>query len=482
MVRAIEKGNRRVTTAPSEADLAAYADVMRRLLAHGGYERTGRTAEAARWDLDHVVAYLDAQGRPDRRSTVHVAGSKGKGSVATITEAILRAAISETGAHTLLITSPDLHSARERIAIDGQPVAPATFARAASRLLGDPATASWSYFELLTVMGWLVGAEAQCDWQVVEVGLGGRLDTTNAMAASSKAATVITPIDLEHTEILGDTIPLIAAEKAGIIVSNAPVIAAPMRASALEVVCARALEFGAPLHSVPDECAMRVTAHSLEGQTLDQKTPVRTYRGLKSPLIGPHQSENIATAVRAAEEAFAFRARGGASAGSEGDAAIAIPEAAVMRGVAGARMPGRFEVVRQRPLTILDGLHTPLAARRFRQALDGVSVPRHRVWVIGMLAGKDAPAILEPLVGEGDEVIVAPPPTQRAADVADLVRAVRDRGASAQRASTIGAAIDLASEQAGERGAVIVAGSLYTVAAAREHLLGITGDRLLGLR
>ena len=458
------------------ADLAAYVEVMRRLLAHGGYERTGRATEAKRWDIDHIVVYLEAHGRPDRRNAVHIAGSKGKGSVATITEAILREAINDAGGHTLLLTSPDLHSARERIAIDGHPIAPDAFSRAALRLLDDPATEGWSYFELLSVMGWLAGAEAECDWQIVEVGLGGRLDTTNAMAAASKAATVITPIDLEHTEILGNTIPLIASEKAGIIVSDAPVIAAPMRASALEVVRSRAVEFGAPVHSVPDECALRVTAHNLEGQTLDLRTPVRTYRALKSPLIGQHQSENIATAVRAAEEAFAFRAAGG------GDAAIAIPEQAVTRGVASARMPGRFEVVRQRPLTILDGMHTPLAARRFREALDGVAVPRRRVWVIGMLAGKDIDAILEPLLGEGDEVIVAPPPTQRAADVTDLVRAVRAIGATAQRAASVGAAIDLASEQAGDRGAVIVAGSLYTVAAAREHVLGLTGDHLLGLR
>jgi dihydrofolate synthase/folylpolyglutamate synthase len=467
-----------VTTAPSDADLAAYVAAMRRLLAHGGYERTGRAAEAKRWDIDHVVAYLEGHGQPDRRNAVHIAGSKGKGSVATITEAILREAIREAGGHTLLITSPDLHSARERIAIDGRPIDHATFARIADGLLDDPAAAGWSYFELLTVMGWIAGAEAACDWQVVEVGLGGRLDTTNAMAASSKAATVITPIDLEHTEILGDTIPLIAAEKAGIIVSDAPVIAAPMRASALEVVRARAEAFGAPVHSVPDECAMRVTAHNLEGQTLDLQTPVRTYRALKSPLIGPHQSENIATAVRAAEEAWAYRL----GAAPTGGAAAALPEAAVMRGVASAKMPGRCEVVRQRPLTILDGLHTPLAARRFRQAIDGIAVPKRRVWVIGMLAGKDAPAILEPLIGEGDDVIVAPPPTQRAADVSDLVRAVRDLGAIPQRASSIGAAIDLATEQAGDRGAVVVAGSLYTVAAAREHLLGIVGDHALGLR
>ena len=454
---------KRVTTAPSDSDLATYVAAMRRLLAHGGYERSGRADEAKRWGLEHIVAYLEAHGRPDRRPSVHVAGTKGKGSVATITEAILRAA----GAHTLLLTSPDLHSARERIAIDGQPIGHAAFARTAGRLLDDPAAAEWSYFELLTVMGWLAGAEAACDWQVVEVGLGGRLDTTNALA--SKAVAVITPIDLEHTEILGETIPLIAAEKAGIITGPGPVIAAPMRASALEVIRARAAAQGATLHAVAEQCALRVTAHGLQGQTLDLRTPLRTYRALKSPLIGGHQAENIATAVRAAEEAFA-------ACGGE------LPAGAVPRGVEQARMPGRCEVVHQRPLTILDGLHTPLAARRFREALDALPVPRQRVWVIGVLAGRAIDPILEPLIGEGDDVIVASPPSARAAGIGEVIRAVRALGAVAQRATSIEAAVDLASEQAGERGAVIVAGSLYTVAAAREHVLGIAGDRLLGLR
>ena len=129
------------------------------------------------------------------------------GSVSAITEAILRAA----GAHPLLLTSPDMHQARERIAIDGQPLAYDRFAALTDRLLALEGVAGWSYFEAMTLLGWMAGADAGCDWQVVEVGLGGRLDTTNAMRAKDVA--FITPIDLEHTEILGDTIPLIAAEK-----------------------------------------------------------------------------------------------------------------------------------------------------------------------------------------------------------------------------------------------------------------------------
>ncbi|TAK74931.1 MAG: bifunctional folylpolyglutamate synthase/dihydrofolate synthase [Dehalococcoidia bacterium] len=453
-----------------DASLAAYAEAARGLLARGGFERTGNAAEAKKWDVAHIEGWLESRGHPDRRPTVHVAGSKGKGTVSTLTEAILRAA----GAHTLLLTSPDLHTARERIAIDGVPVSPEAFAWLAHEVLPDPATAGWSYFELLTAMGWLAGAVAGCDWQVLEVGLGGRLDTTNAVDPASKRVAVITPIDLEHTEILGDTIPLIAAEKAAIITAPCAVIASPMRESALAVIRARATEAGATLHEVTEECALRVTTSNLDGQTLDLKTPKRTYRGLKSPLVGPHQSENIATAVRAAEEAWAT---------TEAAEIGPVPEAAVKRALETTRMPGRFEVIRRTPLTILDGLHTPLAARRFAEALRGLVIPSRRVWVLGILSGKDLPAILDGLgIGEGDDVVVTPPPTPRAADPLVVTRTLRERGAIPQRSTDVPHALEAASALAGDRGAVLVVGSLYTVAAAREHLLGLTGDHALGLR
>lgn len=452
-----------MTVAADPADLRVYIEAVRALLAHGGFERSGDVSLAKKWDIDHVVAWLEARGRPDRRRTVHVAGSKGKGSVATITAAILHAA----GARTLLLTSPDLHAARERIAIDGAPIEPAAFARFARSVLEDPACAAWSYFELLTAMGWLAGAEAGCDWQVVEVGLGGRLDTTNAM--TSKEVAVITPIDLEHIEILGDTLPQIAAEKAGIIIGPCEVVAEPMRASALDVVRARAAEQGATFHEVTTECAMRVTSMNLDGQKLDLRTPVRTYRNLETALIGPYQSENLATAVRAAELAWA-------STGEE------LPEQAVRDAVRRLRLPGRLDVVHQRPLVLLDGLHTPLAARRFAEALRALPVPARRVWVVGVLSGKNVEGMLEPLLSEGDEVIVVPPPSPRAADPAEVARAARARGALVQRAPTVKAALDRAMESVGSSGAVLVVGSLYTVAAAREHLLGVAGDHALGLR
>ncbi|MBM4415596.1 MAG: bifunctional folylpolyglutamate synthase/dihydrofolate synthase, partial [Chloroflexi bacterium] len=279
--------------------LRAYVEAMRRLLGRGGFERTGDPNEARRFRLDHVNAYLDAASRPDRRHTVHVAGSKGKGSTAAMAESVLRAA----GAHTLLLTSPDLHQARERIAIDGAALGYASFAAIVERLLADSAVRGWSYFELLTVAGWIAGAEADCDWQVLEVGLGGRLDTTNAVAA--KHVAVITPIDLEHTAILGDTYAAIAREKAGIVRGPCAVVTSPMRASALDAIREYVRAAGATLHEVPEECALRTLGQTLECQTFDLRTPLRTYRALRLPLLGPHQLENAAAAVRAAELAWA---------------------------------------------------------------------------------------------------------------------------------------------------------------------------------
>ncbi len=447
----------------TDTALEAYVAAVRRLLDHGGYERTGDPAEAKRWGIDHITAYLEAAGRPDARHTVHVAGSKGKGSTATMVESILRAA----GAHTLLLTSPDLHQARERIAIDGEPIDHARFAAVAGRLLADPPSAGWSYFELLTVMGWLAGADAGCEWQVLEVGLGGRLDTTNAVLA--KEVAVITPIDLEHTAILGDTIPQIAAEKAAIIGGPCEVVVAPMRESALDVVRSRAAEAAATLHEVAEECAVRVSSQSLEGQRLDLRTPLRTYRGLRLPLVGPHQAENAAAAVLAAELALA-------AAGEQ------LPEQAVKEGLAAVRCPGRFEVLKRDPLVVADGLHTPLAARRFRQTVDALSLPRPRVLVVGLLAGKQTAGVAEALVEEGDTVIVAPPASQRAADPGEVAQAFTQAGAATQQAPDVPAAIERAIAIVGERGAVFVVGGLYTAAEARELLLAVAGDRAFGLR
>ncbi len=458
-----------MTIAPNDADLAHYADAVRGLLARGGFELTGRPAQADRWEISHIQEYLERHGRPDTRPTVHIAGSKAKGSVATMTEAILRQSLTANAgeARTMLYTSPDLHAARERISINGEPVEAGTFARLADRLLEDPATDGWSYFELLTVMSWLAAAEADCQWQVLEVGLGGRLDTTNAIA--EKAVAVITPIDLEHTAILGETIAEIAAEKAGILTGPCELVVAPQRGSALDVIRETAETAGATLHEVAEDCALRVLSQSVDQLQFDLKTPDRTYRQLKLELLGEHQAENAAAAVRAAELALA-------SAGLE------PTDQQVRQALGAVRLPGRGEVIGRKPLTIVDGAHTQLAAKRLRQALDESGVPKQRVFVLGLLDGKDVEPIASALLGPDDQAFVAPPTSARAAEPREIAEAVRALGVPVSTAPDVAAALERATATAGERGAVIVTGSLRTVADAREARLVITGDRALGLR
>ena len=458
-----------MTIAPDETDLQHYAAAVRGLLARGGFELSGRAPEGDGWQTGHIHDYLDAHGRPDARPTVHVAGSKAKGSVATMTEALLRTALEANAgeARTMLYTSPDLHAARERIAIDGAPIGAGAFAAVAERLLEDPATDGWSYFELLTVMAWLAAADAGCRWQVLEVGLGGRLDTTNAVA--EKAVAVITPIDLEHTAILGETIGEIAAEKAGILTGPCELVVAPQRASALDVIRETAHEAGAKLHEVAEDCALRVTSHSLDQLQFDLKTPGRTYRQVRMELLGQHQAENAAAAVRAAELALA-------SAGLE------LTEPQVKQALAAVRLPGRGEIIGRRPLTIVDGAHTPLAAKRLRQALDQAGVPRTRVFVLGMLEGRDVEEIVRALFGPDDQAFVAPPTSARAVDPREIAETIRAFGVPVSTAPDVASALERAAATAGERGAVVATGSLRTVADAREARLVITGDRALGLR
>lgn len=458
--QAVQLASKRAAGVPPRA---AYANVLARLKARGGFELTGRSGDAKRWGIDHIVDYLEAAGRPDERFTVHVAGSKGKGSTGTIVEAILR----ESGAHTLLETSPDLHEARERLAIDGRLPSYELFSMLGERILADPKSGGWSYFELLTVMGWLAAREAGCDWQVLEVGLGGRLDTTNAVR--SKQVAVVTPIDLEHTAILGDTIEQIAAEKAGIITQPCDVVLSPMEPRAREVIRVAGLRAGARVHPVEEVCDAEIRSHSLEGLRIDLETPVRRYRDLHVPLIGAHQAQNCATAVLAAE--FAWMSVHGKAPGEE----------SVRRGLRAVELPGRFEVAGHTPLVILDALHTLLSARRFREALESIDLPQSVAWVVGMLKDKAAEQIVEVLSDHGGQFFVAPPATPRAAAAHGIAQLFRKRGAAAHERASIASAIDAAVEEAGQAGAVLVVGGLRTIAEARRHLFSPASDFSLEL-
>jgi dihydrofolate synthase/folylpolyglutamate synthase len=316
-----------------------------------------------------------------------------------------------------------------------------------------------TFFEVITAMAADVFAARGCDVAVFEVGMGGRLDATNALDA---AASAITSIGLDHTAWLGQTIPEIAAEKAGIIRPGVPVVADALIEPAREVVRRVAAEQGTRLIEVGHGIYIEERFPGREGQTLTVRTPQRRYEGLRVNLFGAHQAGNCAVALGVLEVLA--------------EAGVAVPEEAVFAGFRQARWPGRFEVIGGDPPFILDAAANAEAAEALRATLDEFLADGERLLLVtGVLKDKPAAHICRALVPRADEVIVTEPVSKRALSADELSHIV---GRYAQgRPVRVVAQLDqaLAAAQArmrGETGFVLVTGSIFLLAQARE-MLGI---------
>ncbi len=400
--------------------------------------------------LDRIRELLGRLGDPQRGlKFVHIAGTNGKGSTAAMTANILTRAGYRTG----LYTSPHLRRFHERFQVDGVPIPDEALARLAQRVLdaargmADPATE----FELMTALGMLYFQETGCELVVLEVGLGGRLDSTNVI--DPPEAAVITHIGLEHTKELGDTLGKIAGEKAGIIKPGAPVVLYHQTREVEEVVERACQAAGAPLVKTAPE-ALEVLSSGLEGQRF-------TYKG-KTPysisLLGDYQLENALTAIETAE---VLRERG-----------WNISDEALREGLAGAIWPGRMELARRGPDVILDGAHNPQCMEALAGSLTKL-FPERKLWFLtGVLADKDYPAMLEILLPLAAGFVTVTPDSPRALSAGDLAHYLTERGAGAVPQNTLEAGLEEAVRQAGPEGAVCICGSLYMIGEAR-HLLGL---------
>ena len=312
--------------------------------------------------LDRMRSLCAALGSPELAyPTIHVAGSKGKGSVSTMTARILEAHGLKAG----LYTSPHLLRWKERISLAGDDLPEEILVEAAEALfplvdgLGPEAFVGSelpTYFELTTLIGFLAFRLAGCDCAVIETGLGGRLDSTNVV---DSAASVITPIELEHTEWLGDSITQIAGEKAGIIKPGRPCILSSQRPEAREVFETTCASRGSPLLDVRSAAAIERPLVDRHGTTARIRFPGRgafdAARNYQSPMVGSVQAENMALAILAALVVVPDLA----------------PESAV-RGLAAARLPARFEILQRDPPVILDGAHTPTSIRHCLESFDAL--------------------------------------------------------------------------------------------------------------
>ena len=394
------------------------------------------------------------------RGTVHVTGSKGKGSTAHMIAGILRRNDEEVA----LFTSPHLHSFTERIAINGDAISPEEFAvglegiQAAVEGERQSFHGSASTFGVLTALFfWLARAQAKpIDWQVVEVGLGGTFDATNVFDAPDVVA--ITPISLEHTQILGETTEAIAQDKAGIIKAGSTCVLAPQHdPRVVEVVRERCEYVGAKLVEVAALYETEPLERFPFGQSFLLHGPMGT-REMRTPMLGKHQLANAATAVAVAE---ALRARG-----------HAISEAAVIDGVAHTRLPGRLEVMGQKPLIVADGAHNGESAEALAHALKEYFTWRRLFLIIGVTKDKDVRAMGFKLARFAELIVCCGFKNPRSRDPYEIIQEIGFLGPAAVAEPTVAEALETALSHAEADDIVCVTGSLYVVAEAREHILG----------
>lgn len=405
------------------------------------------------------VALLALLGDPqDRVPVIHIAGTKGKGSTAAMMASILRASGRKTG----LYLSPYVYDVRERIQIDGEPIPMEEFARLVTLIrphieaLERTEHGATTEFELKTAVGFLYLAEQNVDIAVVEVGLGGRLDATNVF--KEPLTTVITNIDLDHTELLGHTLPEIAAEKAGIVKPGIPCVTGVTRDSeahsAIADICERR---GVHLlHTVgghrdgPDDTTYLT---GLDG-TVSIHSPRRTLSRVKLRLAGAFQSANAAMAVAAFDSIPAARLE-------------AISDEAVCRGLESAYLPGRFERVSNQPLVIIDVAHNELSARVLADSLiDLYSANRRRcILVVGLSKNHAPDRFLPPLLALRPAVLIATQPECRPRDAAETAHAAELLGFSDVRtvAESVRSAMIVAIRAAGPNDLICLTGSFYTV-------------------
>ncbi|MET0593440.1 MAG: folylpolyglutamate synthase/dihydrofolate synthase family protein [Polyangiaceae bacterium] len=385
--------------------------------------------------LERVQAACATWGHPEQRfSAVHIAGTNGKGSVAAMTESIVRA----SGRRTGLYTSPHLARFAERIQIDGEPVSDelltATLEEALDRF------PELTFFETATVTAFSIFARANVDLAIVEVGLGGRLDATNVLKAP--LVTAITRIALDHTDWLGPDLTSIAREKAGILKRGVTAVLGPLDPESRAEIEICAARVGAPLRPTADDARLAafVAAHP-------------------PGLAGRHQADNAKIAVALAEE-------------------LEISPGAIARGLAAARWPGRLETLStQSGEVLLDAAHNPDGALALAEALATRGRDRTEVaLVFGAMADKDAVAMLDLLAPHAAHRIYVVPEGRRATDPATL--AARAPG---HIAASVPDALSRARSGVGPRGLVVVAGSIFLVGAARAELLGLVRDPVVAL-
>jgi dihydrofolate synthase/folylpolyglutamate synthase len=423
--------------------------------------------------MHDLVARLDYPNRS--YPVIHIAGTKGKGSVA----ALCQSALTNAGYRVGLYTSPHMHDYAERIQVDGKPIPHQDLIHLVEEI--KPLIESISEvttFEITTALGFLYFERQAVDVAVIEVGLGGRLDATNVV---DPVVSVITSLSYDHTYLLGNTLPEIAREKAGIIKPGVPVVLSPQVDEARQVIEEIAAQRGCPLIQVGKDYPYKLVKRSLQHQTLhvwqtgiphstndhsiqDGNPPDGQPAHLEIPLAGDHQIQNAATAYAALQ---VFKAR-----------ALPIGEDAIRKGFSSVVWPGRFEIMQLHPAVVIDAAHNRDSARILRRALDEYFPGRAAIIIFGASEDKDIEGMIAELSPRIGNVIATKSFHPRAIQAEKIVQIAHQQGRPARIIQDVADALEEALVIAGSEDLVVVTGSIFVAAGAREAWFARKGVRI----
>jgi dihydrofolate synthase/folylpolyglutamate synthase len=434
--------------------LMNYPAALDYVLSFADYERAPRSAVV--FDLRRMEMLLERLGNPEVGAIpIQVAGTKGKGSTAAMIASILTRAGYKTG----LYTSPHLHAFTERIQVGGAPITEDEFARLVDVLKPEVevvnklgAFGQLTTFELLTALTFAYFKEKGVDFQVLETGMGGRLDATNVV---KPGVSVITSISFDHTEVLGNTLTQIATEKAGIIKPGSIVVSSPQFPEAKAVIEGVCRERGVKLVKVGSDVTWRRGAFSSEGQSF-KLNGIKGKYNLSLPLLGGYQLENAATAVAAVE----ILAEWG----------VVVSVESIASGLAQVHWPGRLQVLKQKPWFIVDCAHNAYSAKRLAEALREYFDFDRAVLILGVSSDKDIAGIVAELVPLSSIVIVTCTHHPRALESARLAAEFSKRGITPEVVGDVTSAVDLALARAKPEDLICATGSIFVVAEVMEYL------------
>ncbi len=422
------------------------------------YERQGPRVRQT-WDLRRVEALLEMLGNPHLKlKTVHIAGSKGKGSVAAMTASVLSTAGYKTG----LFTSPHLHFYNERIRVDDSYISNDEIVEMVARVKPaveavnrDATYGKLTTFEVTTAIGFCYFEEMGVDFQVIEVGLGGRLDATNVIKPEVCA---ITSISYEHMDLLGDTLTAIATEKAGIIKSGCPVVVAPQVEEAGKVFRDITSQRQAHLFQVGKDIRYKDLGFDGFKQNLVVMGRLGEYH-FAIPLLGQYQLDNASVAVGILEVLM--------------EKGYQIPVQKLVEGMARVSWEARLQVINRRPLIIVDGAHNADSAHKLREALKHYFKYDKAILILGLSGDKDLDGIVSELAQEFEKVIATRSIHPRAMTTAPIVNEFRKHGIEAQQTDDISLALPMALKMAKEKDLICVTGSLFVASGAIEQAIAL---------